>query len=73
MAKRKQGDVRMKSFRLDQEKIERARQALGATTETETIERALDAVTFQAEALHSLGNLPFDPTFEAPYEDDREP
>lgn len=34
--------VRRKNFNLPQWKIDRARNALGAATETETIERALD-------------------------------
>lgn len=63
----------MKSFRLDQGKIDRARRALGAETETETIERALDAVTFQAESVRDIDVLQFDPSFTGPYEDDTEP
>ena len=38
-----------KHFRLDARKIRRARKALNATTETETIERALDLVIEEAE------------------------
>jgi hypothetical protein len=35
-----------KNFRLPQSKIDRARKILGAATETETIEQALDLVAF---------------------------
>lgn len=35
-----------KNFRLPQEKIDAARRILGTRTETETVERALDLVTF---------------------------
>jgi len=38
-----------KNFRLDPVKIARARKVLGATTETETIVRALDQVITEAE------------------------
>jgi hypothetical protein len=38
-----------KHFVLDQAKLERARKALGARTETETIERALDQVITEDE------------------------
>lgn len=38
-----------KSYRLRQSKIDRAREILGASTETETIERALDLVAFGEE------------------------
>lgn len=36
--------VRHKHLRLDQEKLDRARRILGAKTETETLDRALDLV-----------------------------
>jgi hypothetical protein len=35
-----------KNFRLQQSKLDAARRVLGTTTETETIERALDLVVF---------------------------
>ncbi len=38
-----------KHFRLDRAKIKRAQKVLKARTETETIERALDAVISEAE------------------------
>jgi hypothetical protein len=45
--------LKRKNLILDQDKIDRAKQLLGAATETEAITRALDAVTemarFQAE------------------------
>jgi len=37
-------NIRNKHLRLNQSKIERARKVLGARTETETIEQALDLV-----------------------------
>lgn len=40
--------VRHKHVRLDQDKLDRARRALRARTETETPERALDLVVMEA-------------------------
>jgi hypothetical protein len=37
---------RRKNYRLHQSKLDAAREALGTTTETETIERALDLAAF---------------------------
>jgi hypothetical protein len=52
---------RRKNFKLRQSQIDRARAALGADTDTETIERALDAVVdlaaFRAEADQALADL----------------
>lgn len=44
------GRVR-KHFRLDPARIAAAQAALGTTTETETIERALDLAAFQRDAI----------------------
>ncbi len=41
--------LRHKHLQLDQEKLNRARRILGAKTETETLERALDLVVSEAE------------------------
>ena len=46
--------MRRKNIRLDQRKLDRARRLLGAATETETIERALDLVVFRREVLDGL-------------------
>lgn len=40
----KAGPTRRKNFNLSQSLLDAAREALGAATETETVERALDAV-----------------------------
>lgn len=52
---------RRKNFKLRQSQIDRARAALGAVTDTETIERALDAVVdfaaFRAETDQALADL----------------
>ena len=41
--------LRHKHVQLDQRKLDRARRALGARTETETLDRALDIVVMEAD------------------------
>lgn len=48
--------IRRKTYRLDQERLDRAKRILGTRTETETIEQALDLVIFREEVLSSLRN-----------------
>ena len=43
-----------KNLRLTQKKIDRARKILGTTTETETIEEALDLVAFRREVVAGI-------------------
>jgi len=43
-----------KNFRLFQSKIDRAKKALGAETETEAIEQALDLVIFREELVKGV-------------------
>jgi hypothetical protein len=45
-SKARQDPPRRKNFRLQQSKLDAARRVLGTSTETETIERALDLVVF---------------------------
>ncbi|MGH9342117.1 MAG: hypothetical protein ACRD1R_21655 [Acidobacteriota bacterium] len=47
-------DVRRKNYYLDQRKIQQAKEILGAKTETEAIDAALDLVVFRKEILKSL-------------------
>ena len=41
--------LRHKHVQLDQRKLDRARRVLGARTETETLDRALDLVVMEAD------------------------
>ena len=41
--------LRHKHVQLDQDKLDRARRTLGARTETETLDRALDIVVTEAD------------------------
>lgn len=46
-----------KNMDMDVGKLEMARQLLGARTETETVDRALDHVIFQGEVFSALDRL----------------
>ena len=46
--------LRHKHVQLDQRKLDRARRVLGAWTETETLNRALDLVVTEAEVDRAL-------------------
>ena len=46
-----------KNLRLTQAKVDRARRILGADTETETIEQALDLVAFRREVIDGVRRL----------------
>jgi hypothetical protein len=51
------GAVQRKNFYLRVETLKRAQQALGARTETEAVERALELVVFQEDALKAFREL----------------
>lgn len=46
-----------KNLRLSQNKIDRAKQILGTSTETETIEQALDLVAFREEVVRGIRGI----------------
>ncbi len=46
-----------KNYRLHQSKIDRAREILGTSTETETIEQALDLVSFGERLLAGVDRM----------------
>ena len=46
-----------KNLRLDQAKLDRARRILGTTTETDTVDQALDLVAFRAEVVDGVRRL----------------
>lgn len=49
--------VQRKNFHLRVETLKKAQKALGARTETEAVERALELVVFQEEALRAFREL----------------
>ena len=51
------GRIKRKNYRIDVEKLDRARRALGTRTETDTIHRALDAAANEAGLARALRNL----------------
>ncbi len=51
------GKVSRKNYRIDVTRLERARKALGAKTETETIHRALDLVANEAALARALRRM----------------
>lgn len=50
-------DIRRKNYYLDQRKIQRAKEILGAKTETQAVDAALDLVVFRKEILRSLDKV----------------
>lgn len=46
-----------KNMRLRQDLIDRARRVLGTKTETETVERALELVTFRQEVVEGIERI----------------
>lgn len=55
--RRKAATLKRKNIVVDQAKLDAARQALGVTTETATVDAALDAVVFRAELFGALDRL----------------
>ena len=51
------GGVVRKNLRLTQNKIDRAKKILGTSTETETIEEALDLVAFREEVVAGIKRI----------------
>ena len=46
--------VKRKNYNIDEIKIKRVQKILGAKTETETLDKALDLIMFQTDLLESL-------------------
>lgn len=46
--------VKRKNYNLDEIKIKRVQKILGAKTETETLDKALDLIMFQTDLLESV-------------------
>jgi len=58
----------LKNLRLDQAKLDRARRILGTTTETETVEQALDLVAFWQEVTAGVRRLAGARTLRDPFD-----
>jgi hypothetical protein len=66
-------DVRRKNLRLDQRKLDQVRRILGAQTETDAIDQALDLVVFQERAAAGMARWIGRGGFRNVFEDDGEP
>ena len=59
-------DIRRKNLNIDQSKLDRAKEVLGVSTETEAVDTALDNVLFAHEVrsgLEKLAGSPIEPVF----------
>ncbi len=54
---RKDSTIVRKNLRLSQKKLNRAKRILGTSTETETVDRALDLVAFRKEVVEGVERL----------------
>jgi len=54
---RKDSTIVRKNLRLSQKKLNRAKRILGTSTETETVDRALDLVAFREEVVEGVERL----------------
>lgn len=69
MARSTRGRVARKNMDMDPDKLRRARALLGARTETETVDRALDLVIFQADLDRAIDRLAAAGGLSDPYAD----
>jgi hypothetical protein len=69
MARSTGGRVARKNMDMDTVKLRRARALLGARTETETVDRALDLVIFQADLDSAIDRLAAAGGLSEPYTD----
>ena len=65
--------LRRKNMRIDQAKLDSARKILGTKTETETVEAALDLVTFRKEVIEGVRRLAGTGIVRDIYAEDEEP
>lgn len=65
--------IRRKNLNIDQAKLDRARDALGAETETEAVDRALDLVLVREELMAGVREIAGTGGVEDVYTADREP
>jgi len=54
---KKDSTIVRKNLRLSQKKLNRAKRILGTSTETETVDRALDLVAFRREVVEGVERL----------------
>jgi hypothetical protein len=65
--------IRRKNVNIDQAKLDRVRELLGSSSETEAIDQALSMLLFREELLAGIAAIGGKGGVEAAFEDDREP
>jgi hypothetical protein len=71
--RRSKASVRRKNLNIDQGKLDRVRELLGATTETEAVDRALSALLLQQELIAGVRRVAGSGGVENVFEGDTEP
>jgi hypothetical protein len=71
VARTRNNRIARKNMDMDTSKLRRARVLLGARTETETVDRALDLVLFQADLDNAIDRLAAVGGLDDPYDDGR--
>ena len=66
---RRSGRWVRKNMIIDQRKLDEARRALGTTTETDTVDRALDLIAFRQELSRGIAAMRKSGGFEDVFED----
>lgn len=70
---RQRANIRRKNLNIDQAKLDRARELLGADTETETVDRALSALLLREELIAGVREVAGSGGVENVFDGDREP
>jgi hypothetical protein len=65
--------IRRKNVNIDQAKLDRVREILGASSETEAIDRALSLLLLREELIEGIGKIAGTGGVTNFFEDDREP
>ena len=69
----RRGRIRRKNLNIDQVKLTRVKHALGVSTETEAIDRALELVLFRGEIVEGILRIAGTGGVDNVFENDREP
>jgi hypothetical protein len=66
-------DIRRKNVNVDQTKLDRVRELLGSSTETEAIDQALSMLLFREELVAGIVDIAGTGGVASAFEDDQEP
>jgi hypothetical protein len=70
---RRPSEIRRKNVNIDQAKLDRVRELLGSSSETEAIDQALSMMLFREELIAGIAEIGGTGGVESAFEDDREP